>query len=70
MRWAGCVAWGGGEEKFIHSFGGGKLKGKKIPLGRPRRGWEDNIKIYLNGIKCEGVYWIDLTQVMGRGELL
>jgi hypothetical protein len=31
---------------------------KKIPLGRPRSKWEDNIKIDLSGISCEVVYWI------------
>jgi hypothetical protein len=33
----------------------GKLKGKK-PLGRPRRRWEDGIRMYLREIGC-GV-WI------------
>jgi hypothetical protein len=30
----------------------------KIPLGRPRRGWEDAIKIYLKEIGYEDVDWI------------
>jgi hypothetical protein len=29
----------------------GKLKGKR-PLGRPRRRWEDNIKIALQDVGC------------------
>jgi hypothetical protein len=31
-------------------------------LGRPRRRWEDNIKMYLNELEYEGVDWIFLTQ--------
>jgi hypothetical protein len=34
----------------------------KIPLGRPRRRWVDNIKIYLREIEWDGVDWIDLAQ--------
>jgi hypothetical protein len=30
--------------KYAYKFLVGKLEGKR-PLGRPRRGWEDNIKI-------------------------
>ena len=35
----------GGEERCIQGFGG-ETKGKR-PLGRPRRRWEDNIKMDL-----------------------
>jgi hypothetical protein len=34
----------------------------KIPLGRPRRRWVDNIKIDLLEIGWGGVYWIGLAQ--------
>jgi hypothetical protein len=34
----------------------------KRPRGRPRRIWEDNIKIDLTGIGWEGVEWIHLAQ--------
>jgi hypothetical protein len=34
----------------------------KRPLGRPRRRWEDNIKMDLQEVGCEGMDWIDLTQ--------
>jgi hypothetical protein len=34
----------------------------KVPLGRPRRGWEGNIKMYLRGIEWSGIDWIDLAQ--------
>jgi hypothetical protein len=33
----------------------------KIPLGRPRRRWEDNIRINLSEIGCVGIDWIDLA---------
>ena len=43
----------------------GKPEGKR-PLGRPRRRWEDNIKIRFKKIVMEGVDWIDLTQATNR----
>jgi len=39
----------------------GKPEGKR-PLGRPRRRWEDNIKMYLQEVGCEGMDWIELAQ--------
>jgi hypothetical protein len=36
----------------------GKPEGKR-PLQRPRRRWEDNIKIDLREIGCDGMDWID-----------
>jgi hypothetical protein len=38
----------------------GKLEGK-IPLGRPRRRWENNIKMNLREIEWGGMDWIDLA---------
>jgi hypothetical protein len=35
----------------------GKPEGNR-PLGRPRRSWEDNIKIDLQEVGCGVVYWI------------
>jgi hypothetical protein len=34
----------------------------KRPLGRPRRRWVDNIKIYLRETGWDGMGWIDLAQ--------
>jgi hypothetical protein len=34
----------------------------KRPLGRPRRRWEDNIKIDLREIGIDGANWIQLAQ--------
>ena len=43
----------GQEERRIQGFGGGNLKGKpegKKLLGRPKRRWEDNIKMDLQEV--------------------
>jgi hypothetical protein len=34
----------------------------KIPLGRPRRRWVDNIKMDLIDIRWDGMDWTDLAQ--------
>jgi hypothetical protein len=39
----------------------GKPEGKR-PLGRPRRRWEDNIKMDLQEVECGGMDWIQLAQ--------
>jgi hypothetical protein len=39
----------------------GKPEGKR-PLGRPRRRWEDNIKMDLGEIWIDGANWIRLAQ--------
>jgi len=36
-------------------------RGEK-PLWRPRRRWEDNIKMDLQEVGCDGMDWIDLAQ--------
>jgi hypothetical protein len=38
----------------------GKQEGKR-PLGRPRRGWVDNIKIDFRKIRWGGMDWVDLA---------
>jgi hypothetical protein len=35
---------------------------RKIPPGRPRRRWVDNIKIDLREIRWDGVNWINLAE--------
>jgi len=35
---------------------------EKRPLGRPRRRWEDNIKMDLQEGGCGGKEWIELAQ--------
>jgi hypothetical protein len=39
----------------------GKPVGKR-PLGRSRRRWEDNIKMYLREIGIDGANWIQMAQ--------
>jgi hypothetical protein len=38
----------------------------KRPLGRPRRRWEDNIKMDLQEVGCGVVDWIELAQDRNR----
>ena len=42
----------------------GKPEGKR-PLGRPRRRWEDNIKMDLQDVE-EGADWMELAQDRDR----
>jgi hypothetical protein len=45
-----------------------KPEGKR-PLGRPRRRWDNNIKMYLQKLGCGGMDWIELAgQVDGTCE--
>jgi len=39
----------------------GKPEGMRSP-GRPRRRWEDNIKMGLKEVGCGGMDWIELAQ--------
>jgi len=39
----------------------GKPEGKR-PLGRPRRRWENNIKMDLQEVECGDMDWIELAQ--------
>jgi len=60
MRWAGHVARMG-EGRCVYRVLVGRPEGKRS-LGRPRRGWEDNIKMDLRKIGIDGANWIRLTQ--------
>jgi hypothetical protein len=53
MRWAGHVARIG-EKRNAYRILMGKQEGKRL-LGRPRRRWEDNTKIYLREIGWGGM---------------
>jgi hypothetical protein len=52
-----------GEGRHVYSVSVGKPEGKR-PLGRPRRRWEDNVKIDLREIGIGGANWIQLAQDM------
>jgi len=47
----------------------GKPEGKR-PFGRPRRRWEDNIKMNLYEVRCGGMDWFDLAQDRDRWRAL
>jgi hypothetical protein len=60
MRWAGHVARMG-EGRGVYKVLVGMPEGKR-PLGRPRRRWENNIKMDLREIGIDGANWIQLVQ--------
>ena len=47
----------------------GKGHGRRS-LGRPRRRWEDNIKMDLQEVGCGGMNWIELVQNRDRWRAL
>ena len=47
----------------------GNPEGKR-PLGRPRRRWEDNMKLDLQEVGCGGMDWIHLAQGRDRWQVL
>jgi hypothetical protein len=64
MRWAGHVARIR-ERRGIYMVSVGKPEGKR-PLGRPRRRWEDNIKMYLQNVGWGSMDWIYPAQDRNR----
>jgi hypothetical protein len=63
MKFAGHVARMG-EGRGVHRVLVGKPEGKR-PLGRPRRRWEDNIKMDLQEVRGGGD-WMELAQGRDR----
>jgi hypothetical protein len=49
-----------GERRSVYRVLVGRSKGKR-PLGRPRLGWEDNIKVDLTEIGIDVTKWIRLA---------
>jgi len=47
----------------------GKPEGKR-PLVKPRRNWEDNIKMGIQEVGCGGMDWIELAQDTDRWRAL
>jgi hypothetical protein len=68
MRWTGHAARIG-EERGVHRVLVGKPEGTR-PLERPRRRWEDNIKMDLQevGVGCGD--WIESAQDRNRWRAL
>ena len=64
MRWAGhvtCI----GVRRGVYKVVVGKPEGK-IPLGRPRHRWEDNIKMDIQEVGFGGMDWIKLAEDRDR----
>ncbi|KAJ4449009.1 hypothetical protein ANN_00403 [Periplaneta americana] len=64
LRWAGHVARMG-ESRNAYRVLVGRPEGKR-PLGRPRRRWEDNIKMDLREVGYDDREWINLAQDRDR----
>ena len=60
IRWAGHVARME-ERRGVYRVLLGQPEEKR-PLGRPRRRWEDNIKLDLQEVECRGMDWIEMAQ--------
>jgi len=68
MRWAGHVARMG-EGRGVYRILVGKREGRR-PLVRPRRRWEDNIRMDLREVGCGCVDWMELAQDRDRWRVL
>jgi hypothetical protein len=68
MRWAGHMARMG-EVTGAYNILVGRPEGR-TPLGRPRRKWEDNIKMDIREIGFGDVDWIHLAQDRDRWRAL
>jgi hypothetical protein len=68
MRWPGHEARMR-EKRKAYRLLVGKPEGKR-PLGRPRHGWVDNIRMDLVGVGCGDVDWIGLAQDRARWRAL
>jgi len=58
-----------GEGRVVHRVLVRKPEGKR-PLGRPRRKWEDNIKVDLQEVGGGFGYWLELAQDRDRWRAL
>ena len=54
-----------GQGRGVHRVLVGRPEGKR-QLGRPRRRWEDNIKMVLEEVGCGNMDWIELAQDRDR----
>ena len=68
MRWAGHVARMG-ERRGAYRVLVRKPEGRR-PFGRPKRRWEDNIKMDVREVGCGDMDWIGLAQDIDRWRAL
>jgi hypothetical protein len=68
LRWAGHVARLG-EGRVVYRVLVGKPEGKR-PVWRPRRRWENNVRMDLQEVGCRCKDWIGLTQDRDRWRAL
>jgi len=61
MKLAGHVAHMG-ERRGVYRVLVGKLEGERA-LGRPRRRWEDNIKMDLQEVGCGDMDWLNQWEI-------
>jgi hypothetical protein len=54
-----------GEKRVAYRILVGRPEGRR-PLGRPRRGWEDSIKMDLQEVGWVDMNWIELAQGRDR----
>jgi hypothetical protein len=64
-----CVLISNSNVSSINRVLVGKPEGKS-PIGRPRRRWEDNIKMDLQEVECWAMEWIELSQDRNRWRAL
>jgi hypothetical protein len=58
-------AWEREKEREVYRVLGGKPEGNRL-LGRPRRRWDDGIRMDLREIGWGSIDWIQLAQDRGR----
>jgi hypothetical protein len=68
MRWAVHVTRFG-ERRGLYRVLVGKPE-RKRPLGRPRRRWDDNVKVNLQEVGCGVMDWIEVDQDRDRWRAL
>jgi hypothetical protein len=68
MRWAGHVARVG-EGRGVYRVLVGIPEGRRL-LGKPRRRWDDNIRMVFRKVGCGCVDWMELAQDRKRWRAL
>ena len=58
-----------GDRRGVYRVLVGNPEGQR-PFGRPRRRWEDNIKMDLQEVGCGGMDWIQLAEDRDRWRAL